>query len=50
MNGMLPYKKDRGINGAGNIFLALKDSSIAKRYEQPLVNSNGYQQKWIGKQ
>ena len=43
---MLPYKKDRDINGARNIFLALKDSSIANSYE--LVNSNGYQQKWIG--
>lgn len=46
MNGMFPSKIDRDINGTRNIFLALKDSSIAKRYE--LVNGNVYQQKWIG--
>ena len=41
-------KIDRDINGTRNIFLALKDSSIAKRYELQLVNGNVYQQKWIG--
>lgn len=48
MNGMFPSKIDRDINGTRNIFLALKDSSIAKRYELQLVNGNVYQQKWIG--
>ena len=42
MNALLQSKIDGDINGARNIFLALKDSSIAKRYELQLVNSNVY--------